>query len=90
MAQEYIQSGKVVVINNRIHLPDRQPIPNNIFGRNLQAKIDAWISGTVVATSTHRPKASFTHNTPPHAVHCIEILERSYGQAVQQAHIVEI
>ena len=67
MAQEYIQSGKVVVINNWIHLPNGQPIRNNIFGRNLQAKIDAWISGTIVATSTHRPEASFTSlTTLPH------------------------
>ena len=91
IAQEYIRSGKAVVIENRIHLPNGQPIPTNITGRNLQARIDTWIAGTVAAAPTHPSEPSFTREPPPHAAHCFEIVEDgSCGPPVQQAHIVEI
>ena len=91
LAHEYIRTGKAIIINNQIHLPNGQPIPANIMGINLQAKIDAWLAGTAATAPTHPSDASFVRNPPPHTTHCFEIVtEGLYDQPVQQAHIVEI
>lgn len=91
IAHEYVQTGKAVVINNRIHLPNGQPIPANIMGINLQAKIDAWIAGTVAAVPTHPSDSTFSRKPPPHATHSFEIIGKiTYGESIRQAHIVEV
>ena len=91
IAHEYCRTGKAVVIGNQIHLPNGQPIPPNIIGRNLQEKIDAWIAGTVASAPTQPSEPTFVRETPPHATHSFEIVtDKSYGQPVQRAHIAEV
>lgn len=87
IAHEYVRTGKAVVINNRIHLSNGQPIPTNIMGVNLQAKIDTWNAGTVTTTPTHPTDSTFPRESPPHATHSFEIV---YNEPIRQAHIVEI
>jgi hypothetical protein len=93
IAHEYVRTGRAVIINNRIHLPNGQPIPSNVAGWNLQAKIDACIAGTT-ATAPTQPQASDsapTRDSLPHSAHSLEIVrEVVYGESVRQAHIVEV
>ena len=45
-AEEYVETGRVKIVNNRLHLPTGQPIPN-YYGRRglgLQASVDAWLA----------------------------------------------
>ncbi|KAI9429881.1 hypothetical protein H4582DRAFT_2088124 [Lactarius indigo] len=88
IAQEYVRLGRAVVINDRIHLPNGQPIPNNVPGANLQTKINTWMARNMADTADPSP---FIHDPPPHAANSFEIVpEGTYSQAVQQAHIVEV
>ena len=92
LAQEYVQSKKASIVGNRMHLPNGQPIPSNISGRNLKEKIDAWLAGSLAAVPPHPSDSTFARDAPPHAAaHCFEILpSSSYGQPVQHAHIDEV
>jgi hypothetical protein len=89
--QEYIQSKKAMIVGNCMHLPNGQPIPFNSVGRNLKEKIDAWLAGSVAAVPPHPSDPAFNHDPPPHGTHCFEIVTKeSYGQPVQEAHVVEV
>ena len=80
-----------MIIGDRMHFANGQPIPPNSAGRNLQAKIDTWLAGSTAAVPPHPSDPAFTRDPPPHATHCFEIaLESSYGQPVQRANIVEV
>ncbi|KAF8262850.1 hypothetical protein EI94DRAFT_1808196 [Lactarius quietus] len=68
-AWEYIMTGKAVVIEN-CDSP-------NTAGRNLQAKLDAWIAGTVATAPTHPSEPVYPRDPPPHATHCFEIIRQS-------------
>lgn len=43
-ARQYADTGRVKIVNNRLHLPTGQPIPNDGRGLGLQASVDAWLS----------------------------------------------
>ncbi len=89
IAQEYVRTGRAVIVNDRIHLPNGQPIPSDTPGRNLQLKINSWIAGAMADAARNSP---FTRDSPPHATaSSFEIVgESTYGPPVQQAHIVEV
>jgi len=65
-AEEYVDTGCVKIVNNRLFLPTGQPIPNDSRGLGLQASVDAWLS-------TNKPPSSDSttptpqHDAPPHA-----------------------
>ena len=44
VAQEYVDTGRVKIVGNRLHLPTGQPIPNDGRGPGLKASIDAWLA----------------------------------------------
>ena len=91
LAQEYVQSKKAMIIGDRMHFANGQPILPNSARRNLQAKIDTWLASSTAAVPPHPSDPAFTHEPPPHATHCFEIVsESSYGQPVQRANIVEV
>ena len=95
IAHEYVRTGRAVVINNRMHLPNGQPIPPNVTGVNLQAKIDVCLAGSATVTPTQPqtsdPTSTPARDPPPHAAHCFEIVRQVvYGESVKQAHIVEV
>jgi hypothetical protein len=49
IANEYLQSGRASVVDDRIHLPNGQPVPFDGSRRGLKANIDAWIAAQPVA-----------------------------------------
>ena len=75
-AIEYVNTGRAMVKNGRIHLPNGQPIPNDGSGRGLKHGIDTWLAANLAPT----PEASsapvqlsnpipFQCNAPPHHPH---------------------
>ncbi|KAI9437811.1 hypothetical protein BJY52DRAFT_1196292 [Lactarius psammicola] len=64
-AEEYVDTGRVKIVNNRLFLPTGQPIPNDGHGLGLQASIDAWLSANVQSSSdTATP--TLQRDAPPH------------------------
>jgi hypothetical protein len=43
VAEEYIDSGRVVIINHWIHLPNGQLVPNDGTSQGIKASIDNWL-----------------------------------------------
>src|SRR6266702_7325239 len=65
-AEEYVDTGRVKIVDNRLFLPTGQPILNNGCGLGLQASVDAWLSANKPPSSdstTPTPQ----RDTPPHA-----------------------
>jgi hypothetical protein len=43
-AEEYVNTGRAIVCNNWIHLPNGQLVPNDGTGRGIKASIDNWLT----------------------------------------------
>ena len=43
-AKEYVASGRAIIQNDRIHLPNGQPVPNDASGRGIKGNIDNWLA----------------------------------------------
>ena len=43
-AEEYVRTGRALIINECLHLPNKQPIPNDGSGRGLKSAIDTWLA----------------------------------------------
>src|SRR6266702_774314 len=68
-AEEYVDTGRVKIFDNRLFLPTGQPIPNDGRGLGLQASVDAWLSANKPPSSdstTPTPQ----RDAPPHATSC--------------------
>ena len=64
---KYIQSGRASWINERIHLPNGQPVPFDSIRRRLKVSIDAWLtSQTTAAPTLAQATTVLTCNPPPH------------------------
>jgi len=64
IADEYVKSGRDSIVNDRIHLPNRQPIPFDSTKRGLKASIDAWLtSQTAPALTPAQTRAVFTRDS---------------------------
>jgi len=46
---DYALTGRILIINDRLHLPNRQPIPNDGNGRGLKPAIDKWLAANAVS-----------------------------------------
>jgi len=80
-----------MVINDRIHLPNGQSISGDNSGSNLQTRIDAWLSSATAAPTNTTSASTFTRDSPPHTtLSFVTVGPSTYGQAVQQAHIIEV
>jgi type IV secretory pathway VirB10-like protein len=42
--EEYINTGRVIIRDNWIHLPNGQPVPNDGTGHGIKASIDNWLT----------------------------------------------
>jgi len=62
---DYVQSGHASWINDRIHLPNGQPVPFDGTRRGLKASIDAWLTAQT-APAAAQSSAVFTRETPPY------------------------
>ena len=81
IAEEYYDAGRITIINERIFLPNGQPVPNDGSNRGLRHSIDAWLARQ---SSSNTP--STARDPPPHASFAIQ----THSQPVAKAHIVEI
>jgi hypothetical protein len=84
IAEEYFNSGRVKIYNDRIYLPNGQPVPNDGSNRGLRHSIDAWLARQP-SLSTPPP----TRDPPPHTSFAIQTCE-VHPQPVARAHIVEV
>jgi len=66
-ANEYLQTGRGSWINNRLHLPNGQPVPFDGMRRGLKASIDAWLTAQSSAASPPaQTQAISARDPPPH------------------------
>ncbi len=66
IAGEYVNSGHTTIINDRIHLPNGQPIPFDGSRRGLQASIDLWLTSQMPTSTPSQAHAVFARDAPPH------------------------
>ena len=67
VADDYVRTGRATVINDRLHLPNGQPIPFDSARRGLKASIDAWLAAQAASTPTPtQTRVVFTRDPPPH------------------------
>ena len=65
IANEYVNSGRATVINDRVHLPNGQPIPYDGTNRGIKARIDSWLA-LQNAPPASQTRAVFVRDPPPH------------------------
>ena len=86
-AEEYVNTGRASLVDNRIHLPNGQPIPYDGTRRGLQACINMWLAAQQPAAPVH---SALIHEPPP-AAHIEEIIESHIFQVVTPAtHSLEL
>jgi hypothetical protein len=76
-AEEYVDTGRVRIVNRRLYLPTGQPIPNDGRGLGLKAGVDSWLAAnpqysatatasTTATVSTTDTASTTQHDPPPH------------------------
>ena len=65
-AEEYVDTGRVKIINRRLYLPTGQFIPNDGRGLGLKAGVDAWLAANQQYCSTSTAPTT-QRDPPPHA-----------------------
>jgi hypothetical protein len=65
--KEYIDSGRALVKEDRLHLPDGGPIPNDGTGRGLRGSIDSWIARQYPPVANTPVQATYLREAPPPA-----------------------
>jgi len=66
-ANKYLQTRCASWINNRLHLPNGQPVPFDSMRRRLKASIDAWLTAqSSAALSPAQTQAILACDPPPH------------------------
>jgi len=61
LASEYVKSGHASIVNDRIHLPNGQPVPFDGSRRGLKASIDTWLNAQIAPTAVPaQSRAVFT------------------------------
>ena len=65
-AEEYVDTGRVKIINRRLYLPTGEFIPNDGRGLGLKAGIDAWLAANPQYCSTSSAPTT-QRDPPPHA-----------------------
>ena len=90
-AQEYVRSGRALVLDDRLSLPNGQPIPNSGSGRGLKHGIDTWLAAQAPVNPTSLQQVSFARDTPPHfpAKHDNRVPSACIEE-VTEAHIVQV
>ena len=77
-AEEYVNTGRTSLVENRIHLPNGQPVPYDGTRRGIQASIDIWLATQQPTAQAH---TAFVCEPPPSA-HIEEITESHIFQVV--------
>jgi hypothetical protein len=71
VAEEYVDTGRAIVHDNRIHLPNGQPVPNNGTGRRIKASIDNWLTAQY-SSQTMAPTARIEEVVETHILQVAE------------------
>ena len=89
-AQEYVRTGRALVMGDRLHLPNGQSIPNDGSGRGLKHSIDAWLA-TQPQDAPAPAQVSFSREAPPHIPHTFSNRAPSARiEEVAETHIVQV
>jgi len=59
--EDYVRSSHTTVIDDHLHLPNFQPIPNNGTRRGIKASLNTWLAVQTMPTPTPTPPAAQTH-----------------------------
>jgi len=71
LANKYLQTRHTSWINDRLHLPNGQPVPFDSMRRRLKASIDAWLTAQSSAASPPaQTQAILAHDPLPHLNSC--------------------
>ncbi|KAF8257113.1 hypothetical protein EI94DRAFT_1819005 [Lactarius quietus] len=84
VAKEYFDTGQITIINERIFLPNSQPVPNDGSNCGLQHSIDAWL-----AKQSSSGNSSAARDSPPHTTFIVQT-HGDYQPPVTRAHVEEI
>lgn len=50
-ANDYARTGRILITNDRLSLPNGEPIPNDGNGRGLKPAIDEWLVANIVSST---------------------------------------
>ena len=64
-AEEYVDTGRVQILNGRLYLTTGEPIPNDGRGLGLKAGVDAWLAANKQYSNTST-NPTVTRDPPPH------------------------
>ena len=64
-AEEYVDTGRVRIINRRLYLPTGEPIPYDGCGLGLKASVDTWLAANQQFSSSSTSTAP-QRDRPPH------------------------
>ena len=88
--QEYVRTGRTLVMGDRLHHPNGQSIPNDGSGRGLKHSIDAWLA-TQPQDAPAPTQVSFSCEAPPHIPHTFSNRVPSARiKEVAEAHIMQV
>ena len=95
IAQEYIASGRAIIKEERIHLPDGQRVPNDGTGRGIKASIDIWLAAQTLVPPVAVPpqtQAALTRDPPPQSSLKFSTRGSSASriEEVTEAHIFQV
>jgi hypothetical protein len=90
LAIEYVRTGHAKIIDDKMCLPNKQPIPNDGSGRGIKAGIDAWLTSQATPTPPP-PRVAYAPPPPPPlskqhappAAHIEEVTEANILQVTQ-------
>ena len=86
---EYVLSGRATIINNRLHLPNGQPIPFDGSRRGLKASINSWLAAqSTIAPTGAQTHVVFVRDAPPHLDLCNASTSRI--EEVAKSHILQV
>jgi hypothetical protein len=87
-ALEYVHAGRAAVVDDRIRLPNGDPVPNDGLGCGLKASIDAWLANQPPASqqNTH----PFPREPPPHLTLSFETLSPTHQPEAMSAPYVAV
>ncbi|KAI9455894.1 hypothetical protein F5148DRAFT_1324582 [Russula earlei] len=84
IAEEYCRTGRIVIRNARLHLPNGQPIPNSSNGCGLKDAVNAWLAANSAQVFSYL--ATLTAPTPvalPSSHHLLSLCNASISMLTQ-------
>jgi len=84
---EYVKSGRAAYVNDRIHLPNGQPIPFDGTRQGIRGSIDTWLTSQTTSVPAPAQVCSvFMWEQPPH----FDTHNTSRIEEVVESHIIQV